>query len=89
MAKKNVTGIKIKKARFDASMTLDQCAAKCNLLGWDITLHGLAKIESNTRRVNDIELFILAEVLKVEINYFYPKTKREVFKAAEGIMRKR
>jgi len=87
--KKNVTGLKIKQARAAKGMTLDQCATKCNLRGWDITLHGLAKIEANVRRLNDVELFILADVLGTEIQKLFPKSKREIYKVAENIMRRR
>ena len=43
-------------------------AAKCGVLGWDISRGTLAKIESQVRCVTDKELVVLAKALKVAPN---------------------
>ncbi|MEW6991592.1 helix-turn-helix domain-containing protein [Colwelliaceae bacterium 6441] len=46
-------------------------AAKCNLIGWNISRGTLAKIESKVRRVTDSEVKLLAMALKVKIERLY------------------
>ena len=46
-------------------------AARCNLLGWDISRSTLAKIEVRLRRVKDTEAVILTQALKVNISRLY------------------
>jgi DNA-binding Xre family transcriptional regulator len=41
-------------------------AQKCQLIGWDITREGIAKIEGRTRHVDDFELVSLCRALQVK-----------------------
>lgn len=43
-------------------------AAKCNLLGWNLSRETLAKIESQIRWVADCELLCFAEALQIPVN---------------------
>ena len=61
-------------------------AAKCHLLGWDLSRETLAKIESQIRWVADAELLCLSKSLGVPIETLLPeadppKVMREFFKA--------
>ena len=63
----NHIGPQVRKIRDSQNLTQDQLAARCNLLEWNISRSTLAKIESQVRRVTDIEVSLLAQALKVEI----------------------
>jgi transcriptional regulator with XRE-family HTH domain len=63
----NIVGVNVRKIRESKEWTQDQLAAKCNLLKWNISRGTLAKIEAQVRRVTDIEVKILAQVLNVPI----------------------
>ena len=69
----NVVGPQIQRLRVHAGLTQDALAAKCGVAGWDVSRGTLAKIEARVRCVNDAELFVLARVLKTEINAFFPR----------------
>jgi transcriptional regulator with XRE-family HTH domain len=56
-------------------MTQDELAARCNLLGWNISRGTLAKIEAKVRRVTDAEVVLLANALQVEVNELYQVKK--------------
>jgi hypothetical protein len=52
-------------------------AARCGVLGWDLSRATLSKIEAQLRCVTDTELEILAKALKVEIaELFLSKASR-------------
>jgi transcriptional regulator with XRE-family HTH domain len=67
----NIIGKNVRTIRESQKLTQDQLAAKCNLLAWNISRGTLAKIESKVRRVTDIEVKLLATVLKVNINELF------------------
>jgi transcriptional regulator with XRE-family HTH domain len=67
----NIIGDNVRTIRESQKLTQDQLAAKCNLLEWNISRSTLAKIESKVRRVNDVEVKLLATVLKVNINELF------------------
>jgi len=46
-------------------------AAKCGVLGWDISRGTLAKIEAQVRKVTDTELVLLAKALKVKVGELF------------------
>jgi len=50
-------------------------AAKCNLVGLNISCGTLAKIEAQVRRVTDSEIILLAKALRVEVSELYKKGK--------------
>jgi transcriptional regulator with XRE-family HTH domain len=67
----NIIGENVRKIRESQKLTQDQLAAKCNLLEWNISRGTLAKIESKVRRVTDVEVKLLAKVLKVNVNELF------------------
>lgn len=72
----NTIGPQIKKLREKQAMTQAMLAARCGVLGWDISENGITKIEAKIRCVTEKELLVLAEALKVKLREIYPgKTK--------------
>jgi transcriptional regulator with XRE-family HTH domain len=67
----NIVGKNIRAIREKKGWTQEQLVAKCNLIDWKISRGTLAKIESNVRRVTDIEVNVIAQVLKVPINELF------------------
>lgn len=68
----NVTGPQIRKKREMLGMTQDQLAAKCQVLGLDMTRSTLAKIETRIRAVSDHELPFIAKGLKTSVESLFP-----------------
>lgn len=64
----NIVGKNVKKTRENRGWTQEQLVAKCNLNDWQISRSTLAKIESNVRRVTDIEVQKLSLALNVSVN---------------------
>jgi len=67
----NIIGPQVKSIREQQALTQDQLAAKCNLLEWNISRSTLAKIESQVRRVIDIEVLLLAQALGITPNELF------------------
>ena len=69
----NIIGPKLRELREKHGFTQDQVAAKCQVLGFDLTRGTLAKIESRVRAVSDHEIPFLAEALECSIDALFPK----------------
>lgn len=67
----NIIGVNVRTAREKNGWTQEQLAAKCNLLEWNISRGTLAKIESNVRRVTDIEVKVLALALNTDVEVLF------------------
>ncbi|MDG1813584.1 MAG: helix-turn-helix transcriptional regulator [Porticoccaceae bacterium] len=67
----NIVGPAVKEIREEKGLTQEVLAARCNILGWDISRSTLAKIEVRLRRVKDTEAVILAQALNVNISRLY------------------
>jgi transcriptional regulator with XRE-family HTH domain len=70
--KSNIVGPKVRKLRYQRDLLQDDLAAKCGLLGWDLSRSTLAKIEAQVRCINDQELLVLSRALKVTVNDLFP-----------------
>jgi hypothetical protein len=57
-------------------MTQNALAAKCGVLGRDLSRATLSKIEAQLRCVTDGELEFLARALRVEIPALYPAREK-------------
>ena len=54
MAKKqNVIGPQLRKLRYQQNITQEAMAARCGVLGWDLSRGTLSKIEAQLRCVTD------------------------------------
>ena len=67
----NNIGPQVRYLREEKGMTQDQLAARCNVVGLNISRGTLAKIESRVRRVTDSEVALLAKALKVDVAELY------------------
>lgn len=57
------SGSKNKKFKKRQSLPQEELVDKCNLIEWDISRGTLAKIESQVRRVIDIEVALFSKAL--------------------------
>lgn len=71
MLKKNIVGLRIRKARKEAHVTQMELAAQLQLLGITIDRSGIAKLETGKRPASDIEIIAIAKVLKVPISWLF------------------
>ncbi len=67
----NTVGPQVRELREQQEMTQSQLAARCNIVGLNISRSTLAKIESQVRRVTDSEVVLLAKALKVSVAELY------------------
>ena len=67
----NVVGPQVRRLREAQKMTQEEFAARCNVVGLNISRGTLAKIESRVRRVTDDEVALLAKALKVPMDALY------------------
>lgn len=67
----NAIGPTVRRIRESQGLTQDELAARCNTLDWEISRGTLAKIESQVRRVTDIEVGLLAKALKVKVSELF------------------
>jgi len=73
MAKvQNIVGPQVRRLRYEQGLTQETLAARCGVLGWDLSRATLSKIEAQLRCVMDTELRVLAESLKVGIQDLFP-----------------
>ena len=73
---KNVCGSSVARLRNKAGWSQSELAAKCQLIGWDVSRDIIARIEGRVRWVGDYELALLARVLGVSIVELLPKEFR-------------
>lgn len=59
-----------------AGLPQEAFAARLQLAGWDLSRAGLSKIEAGLRRVNDAEVWVLAQALSCAITDIYPVRPR-------------
>ena len=71
----NLVGPNLRRLRNSRGLSQAKLAAKCQLIGWDITREGIAKIEGRTRHVDDFELAYLCRVFCVKAEAFLNETK--------------
>jgi transcriptional regulator with XRE-family HTH domain len=70
--RKNIVGPNVRRLRNNQDISQEKLAAKCQLIGWDISREGIAKIESQVRGVSDIEILKLAKALRVHFSVLFP-----------------
>lgn len=71
-ARRNAVGATIRKLRVARSLTQEALAAQTGVAGFEIPRGTLAKIEAGIRGISDLELFVVARVLKVSVDALYP-----------------
>ena len=78
MTKRNIVGPQIRRFRLDDGLDQADLAARCGVLGWQVTRGTVAKIESQVRRVTDAELYVIAEALRRPTDKFFTASRREL-----------
>ena len=66
---RNICGANIERLRKEKGMSLGTLAAKMQLVGVDINLSSLSKLEGQTRSATDRELKAIARIFGVPIDY--------------------
>ena len=71
--KKNLIGENLRRLRTQAKMSQQMLSNKLELLGVYVCRGSVSRIEDHTRTVTDIELYAIAEVLRVDIGDLFSK----------------
>ena len=73
MAKvQNIVGPQVRKLRYQQCTTQAMLAARCEVLGLEMSRATLSKIDAQIRCVTDSELQTLARALNVPLQKLYP-----------------
>lgn len=70
---KNIVGIQVEALRKQQGLRQKELVKLLGDNGFQISTSGLSKLENQTRRVTDVELIILADVLGVTIDALLDK----------------
>ena len=77
MQRKNIVGLRVRKARKELKITQMKLAAQMQLLDVTIDRSGVAKIEGGLRPVSDIEIAAMARILKVTISWLFEDSDKK------------
>lgn len=75
MKRKNIVGLRIRKARKETGISQQKLAAKLQLMDIVIDRSAIAKIEIGIRPASDIEIAAISRILKVPISWFFEDTE--------------
>lgn len=67
-----MVGHLLRRHRMDAGLTQKELAAHCQERGMGMTRGTLAKIEARIRFVKACELFVIARILNLPVDKFFP-----------------
>ena len=68
----NIIGPTVKRLRKSLHLTQGDLAARCGVLGWDISENTVTKIEKGIRCITDKELVPIARALNVKLPELFP-----------------
>ena len=71
--KKNLIGGNLKKIRRKLKVSQQDLSNKLELLGVYVCRGSISRIEDYSRTVTDIELFAIAEALRIDVKELYSK----------------
>jgi transcriptional regulator with XRE-family HTH domain len=66
----------VRKLRTNKGWTQNQLALKLQLFGWDTSRESVTRLENQSRRVPDLELFVVAKILGVKADDLFPRNLR-------------
>ena len=69
-------GPQVRKLRTHKGWTQNQLVLKLQLSGWDTSRESVARLENQSGRVPDLELFIIAKVLAVKADDLFSRNLR-------------
>lgn len=73
-AKRNIVGGEVQRIRLAKKLSQDDLSARCMLLGFDASRSSISHIETGYRGVSDLEMVLLSQALRCDINDLIPKT---------------
>jgi transcriptional regulator with XRE-family HTH domain len=74
----NIIGKNVKAIREQKGWTQEDLVTKCNLIHWEISRSTIAKIESNVRRVTDIDVQKLALAFDVDESVLFEEPSKKI-----------
>lgn len=77
--RQNMVGPCLAALRGARGLSQGTLAARCARLGWNLGEKGVAKIETQERRVTDTELIKLSQVLGIKMAELLPASERHLF----------
>jgi len=77
LGQRNLIGPSVRKFRNELALSQSALAATLQRKGWNVSRDAIASIESQTRRVSDFELILLAQVFKMTVQELLPKSGLE------------
>jgi transcriptional regulator with XRE-family HTH domain len=80
---RNLVGPMVRKLRYQQKLSQAELAAKCQLLGWNVSRDIIAAIEGQVRCVTDVEIVGLATAFRVPEIQLLPNRKAAL-KALSG-----
>ena len=66
----------MRKLRTHKGWTQNGLAMKLQLFGWDTSRESVTRLENQSRRVPDLELFVVAKILGVKADDLFPRNLR-------------
>jgi len=69
---RNMVGPQVRRLRAAAKLTQEEFAARCFVLGFEISGGSLSHIETGVRGVSDLEMVLLAKALRVPVEELVP-----------------
>jgi len=66
----------VRKLRTNKGWTQNQLALKLQLFGWDTSRESVTRLENQSRRVPDLEMFVVAKILGVKADDLFPRNLR-------------
>jgi len=72
----NIVGPQVRKIRLQRGWTQNDFAVKLQLFGWDTSRESVTRLENQSRRVPDLELFVVAKILGVKADDLFPRNLR-------------
>lgn len=72
---RNLVGTVVRKIRYEQGLSQVELAARCQVLGWNVSRDIIAAIEGQARCVTDAELVGLAAALKTSETKLLPSRR--------------
>lgn len=69
---RNAIGANLRRIRNVKGISQQRLSVECSRLGYELPRGTLAKIESGIRAVSDVEFFVLAHALNIELPELFP-----------------
>ena len=71
MKRKNIVGLRIRKARKETGITQQKLATKLQLMNIMIDRSAIAKIEIGIRPASDVEIAAISRIFKIPVSWFF------------------